>query len=212
MEALKESLPERLPFLENKAIGEMSLVEIAEQLERVTSWIEAQRVRERDARNVYQAVANVVEANIREIRKYGQQLYDLQQKKMSSFQGLLGHTNGTVAAPASSRNSRSESSAAAMSPKKNIAEAILAIWDLEKFREPLTTEDITDALPDVGYKSTAAPTSLKSSINQALAKLCRQAKVVRYRSDGSRIPIRDTKSRARRYMSAKHAPEEAPAH
>lgn len=211
MEVLKEGQPERLPFNDNKPITDMSLVEIAEQLERVTSWIEAQRVRERDARNVYQAVANTVEANIREIRKYGQQLYDLQQKRMSSFQGLLGHTNGTTSAPSNARSVRQDA-AVAMAPKKNIAEAILAIWDLEKFREPLTTEDITDALPDVGYKSTAAPTSLKSSINQALAKLCRQAKVVRYRSDGSRIPIRDTKSRARRYMSAKHAPEEAPAH
>lgn len=209
MESNKETQPERLPFNDNKPIPEMSLVEIAEQLERVTSWIEAQRVRERDARNVYQAIANVVEANIRDIRKYGQQLYDVQQKRMASFHGLLGHSNGAPAA-ATPRSSRHEN--AALTPKKNIAEAILAIWDLEKYREPLTTEDITDALPDVGYKSTAAPTSLKSSINQALAKLCRQAKVVRYRSDGSRIPIRDTKSRARKYMSAKHAPEEAPAH
>lgn len=209
MELQKEGQAERLPFGDNKPINEMSLVEVAEQLEKVTSWIEAQRVREREARNAYQAVATVVEANIREIRKYGQALYDLQQKRMTSFQGLLGHSNGAAAAPGV-KPGRHEPSA--MTPKKNIAEAILAIWDLEKYREPLTTEDITDALPDVGYKSTAAPTSLKSSINQALAKLCRQAKVVRYRSDGSRIPIRDTKSRARRYMSARHAPEEAPAH
>lgn len=206
----KEGTAERLPFVDNKPIGEMSLVEVAEQLERVTSWIEAQRVREREARNAYQSVATVVEANIREIRKYGQALYDLQQKRMTSFHGLLGHSNGSASAPGG-KPSRQEA-AAAMSPKKNIAEAILAIWDLEKYREPLTTEDITDALPDVGYRSSAAPTSLKSSINQALAKLCRQAKVVRYRSDGSRIPIRDTKSRARKYMAARHAPEEAPAH
>lgn len=210
MELPKEGQAERLPFIENKPISEMSLVEVAEQLEKVTSWIEAQRVREREARNAYQAIATVVEANIREIRKYGQALYDLQHKRMTSFQGLLGHSNGSPAPLGGGKPGRQET--AAMSPKKNIAEAILAIWDLEKFREPLTTEDITDALPDVGYKSTAAPTSLKSSINQALAKLCRQAKVVRYRSDGSRIPIRDTKSRARKYMAARHAPEEAPAH
>ncbi|MCC6677310.1 MAG: hypothetical protein IT436_09205 [Phycisphaerales bacterium] len=211
MELQKEGQAERLPFNENKPIGDMSLVEIAEQLEKVTSWIEAQRVREREARNAYQSVATVVEVNIREIRKYGQALFDLQQKRMASFQGLLGHSNGSPA-PLGGGKPGGRHDSSAMTPKKNIAEAILAIWDLEKFREPLTTEDITDALPDVGYKSTAAPTSLKSSINQALAKLCRQAKVVRYRSDGSRIPIRDTKSRARKYMAARHAPEEAPAH
>lgn len=197
---------EHLPFSTTKPVNEMNLIEIAEQLEKVTSWIEAQRVKEREARVIYQSVAQQVESAVTQIRTYAQQLVDAQQRKISSFSGMLTKEqvqalqakSARPAAPAV-RNGKG---------KMNIADAILAVWSLDRFRESLTTEEIGEALPETGYKSNAAPTSLKSSINQALAKLCRSGQVVRFRSDGSRIPPRDNKSRARKYIAATLAPEE----
>ena len=90
----------------------------------------------------------------------------------------------------------------------NIGDAILAIWTLSGYQRPLTTEEIGDALPETGYKSNAAPTSLKSSINQSLAKLCRSGAIIRYRSDGVRISARDTRSRARKYLASAQASDE----
>src|SRR5262245_6431335 len=79
-----------MPFsTTTKPVGEMNLVEIAEQLEKVTSWIEAQRVKEREARVIYQAVAQQVESAVTQIRGYAQQLVDAQQRKISSFSGML---------------------------------------------------------------------------------------------------------------------------
>jgi hypothetical protein len=197
---------EQLPFSTSKPVNEMNLVELAEQLERVTSWIEAQRVKEREARVIYQAVAQQVEGAVQQIRTYAQQLVDAQQRKISSFSGMLTKDQ---AAALQARGSRSAAGATRNGKgKMNIADAILSIWSLDRFREPLTTEEIGEALPETGYKSTAAPTSLKSSINQALAKLCRGGQVIRFRSDGSRIPARDNKSRARKYIAATLAPEE----
>lgn len=195
---------EHLPFSTTKPVQEMNLVEIAEQLEKVTSWIEAQRVKEREARVIYQAVAQQVESAVTQIRSYAQQLVDAQQRKISSFSGMLTKEQvqalqSKAARPAATRNGKG---------KMNIADAILSIWSLDRFREALTTEEIGDALPETGYKSNAAPTSLKSSINQALAKLCRSGQVIRFRSDGTRIPARDNKSRARKYIAATLAPEE----
>lgn len=182
------------------------MVEIAEQLERVTSWIEAERVKEREARKEYDAIAKDVETRIAQIKVFAQQLLDHQGKKVSSFNGLLGredvpHVNGT------GKHGRPAMKPMTPANVKNIADAILAIWSLDKYGEALTTEEIADALPDTGYQTNAAPTSLRSSINQALAKLCRTAKVIRYRSDGSRISPKDNKSRARKYISALKAPE-----
>lgn len=184
----------------------MNLVEIAEQLERVTSWIEAQRVKEREARVIYQAVAQQVEGAVGQIRTYAQQLVDAQQRKVSSFGSMLTkdqvqslQSRAARPAPSAGRNGKG---------KMNIADAILSIWSLDQYHESLTTEEIGEALPETGYKSNAAPTSLKSSINQALAKLCRSGQVVRFRSDGSRIPARDNKSRARKYIAASLAGEE----
>jgi hypothetical protein len=198
---------ERLPFSTSKPINEMNLVEIAEQLEKVTSWIEAQRVKEREARVIYQAVAQGVEGAVGQIRHYAQQLVDAQSRKVSSFGSMLTKEQ------AQSLQSRAARPAAAGATrngkgKMNIADAILSIWSLDQYHESLTTEEIGDALPETGYKSNAAPTSLKSSINQALAKLCRAGAVVRFRSDGSRIPARDNKSRARKYIAATLAGEE----
>lgn len=200
---------ERLPFLAGKPVNEMTLVDIAEQLEKVTSWIEAQRVKEREARAAYTAVAQQVESSVSQIRQYAQQLVDAQNRKVSSFSGMLRNdpgrsNNGT----ANRRQSSGTGPGRPTAGKMNIAEAILAIWSLDRYQEQLTTEEIGDALPETGYKSNAAPTSLKSSINQALAKLCRSGQVIRFRSDGSRISARDNKSRARKYIAAQLAGDE----
>ena len=48
--------------LASKPVTDMSLVEISEHLERITKLIEDERVKERDARLVYDAVANAAEA------------------------------------------------------------------------------------------------------------------------------------------------------
>ncbi|HYE63844.1 MAG TPA: hypothetical protein VD997_17770 [Phycisphaerales bacterium] len=202
---------ERLPFLAGKPVNEMSLVEIAEQLEKVTSWIEAQRVKEREARAAYTAVAQQVESSVSQIRQYAQQLVDAQNRKVSSFSGMLNKDQGRNNVGQRRVGNGGSGGAGAGRPtagKMNIADAILAIWSLDRYQEQLTTEEIGDALPETGYRSNAAPTSLKSSINQALAKLCRSGQVIRFRSDGSRISARDNKSRARKYIAANLAGDE----
>jgi hypothetical protein len=185
----------------------MNLVEIAEQLEKVTSWIEVQRVKEREARAAYTAIAQQVEASVSQIRQYAQQLVDAQNRKVSSFSGMLNKDQGRGNL-GPQRRAGASSAPARSGGKMNIADAILAIWSLDRYQEHLTTEEIGDALPQTGYKSNAAPTSLKSSINQALAKLCRSGQVIRFRSDGSRISPRDNKSRARKYIAAQLAGDE----
>jgi hypothetical protein len=197
---------DRLPFLSNRPVSEMSLVDIAEQLDKVTSWIEGQRVQEREARAQYTQVAQRVEAAIAQIRQYAQELIQAQNRKVSSFSGMLGRDAGQPAARGRGPGRRGEEGA--RGGKMNISDAILAIWSLDRYQEQLTTEDIGEALPQTGYKSNAAPTSLKSSINQALAKLCRSGQVIRFRSDGSRISARDNKSRARKYIAATLAGDE----
>jgi len=207
---------DRLPFLTGKPVNEMTLVDIAEQLEKVTSWIEAQRVKEREARTAYQQVAQQVESSVSQIRQYAQQLVDAQNRKVSSFSGMLNKDQSQNGLSNQGRRGGGGGGRAGVGPgrprgsggKMNIADAILAIWSLDRHQEQLTTEEISDALPETGYKSNAAPTSLKSSINQALAKLCRSGQVIRFRSDGSRIGARDNKSRARKYIAANLAGEE----
>jgi hypothetical protein len=204
-----ESVLEALGAADGKQPSQMSLVEIAEQLQRVTSWIEGERVKEREARQVYETVRQQVESNIAQIKAYTQDLMRQQQLKMNSFAGLIGQKNEAPAQPGPSiRKPYANGALAAGQRPKNLADAIAAIWHIEKYGEPLTTEEIGDALGDVGYKSDAAPASLKSSINQALAKLCRVGRVIRLRADGSRIPIKDTSSRARKYIAAYRLPDE----
>jgi hypothetical protein len=210
-----ETSTDGLAFLQGKDPASMSLVEIAQELEQVTSWIESQRVRERDARAAYQQVATQVESNIARIRDFAKALVDQQRSRMNSFSGLLGQQpqpepraegRGRSGGGGASSNGVAHHARPGAAPK-NLAEAIIAIWSLDKYGRPLTTEEIGAALPEIGYKSDAAPTSLKSSVNQALAKLCRVGRVVRFRADGSRIPIRDTRSRARMYLAATRLPE-----
>lgn len=196
------------PFTGSKPVDEMTIVEISEQLERVTSWIEAQRVREREARTAYQAIASQVDANVANIKAYAQSLVESQRRRLNSFDGLLGNRkdedrpSGNI-----HRNGSANRQRTPIAEPKNIAEAIMAIWTSGFLNEALTTDEIATALPKIGYKSDAAPASLKSSVNQALAKLCRTAKIIRYRSDGTRIPIKDNKSRARKYLAAICLPE-----
>ncbi|MBM4108951.1 MAG: hypothetical protein FJ255_09130 [Phycisphaerae bacterium] len=184
----------------SKPPSQMTLVEVAEQLERVTSWIEGERVKEREARQVYDVIRQQVEARIDQIKAYTQELVRHQHMKMSGFAGLLGQKQ-EVAAVAEGARRPSPAIKPGERPK-NLAEAIAAIWSLDKYAEPLTTEEIGEALTEVGYTTDAAPTSIKSSVNQALAKLCRVGRVIRLRADGSRIAIKDTTSRARKYVAA----------
>jgi hypothetical protein len=195
-----EIVSQRPSWATEKPVRDMTLVEIAEQLERITSWIEAERVKEREARAIYDAVRTAVEANIKEIRDHASTLVLEQRRRMASFDGLLG----TRPDPASMTEAKpSGRQSPSRSGKRNITDAILEIWDLERWQQPLTTDEIAEALADVGYKTQAAPRSLKSAVNQSLAKLCRQGKVVKFRLDGSRIPDRESSARARRYMSAR---------
>lgn len=188
-------------FGDGRDPSDLSLVEVAEQLEKVTGWIETQRVREREARAIYDRVRQETEANISRIRDYAKELVKHQQRKMSSFSGLLGQPEAPVGMSRPAPVLRS----GAM--PKNLAEAILAIWSLDRYTDPLTTEDIAAALKDVGYKTDAAEASIRSSVNQALAKLCGTGRVVRLRADGSPIPPRDKTSRARKYVAATRLPE-----
>gem|GEM_PF-938000 len=202
-----------LPFDATRPVGEMSMVELAQQLEQVTGWIEAHRVREREARAVYQAVANEVEATVKQIKDYAERLVQAQHRKMSSFNGLLGTPEQVIEPKNGDRPmvevtlGRSSSAVHRGPVPRNISDAILAIWAMDRYAEPLTTEEIAEALPEVGYESEAAATSLRSSINQALAKLCRVGRVVRFRNDGSQIDIGDHTSRARKYLAATRLPE-----
>lgn len=188
-----------------KPVNEMTLVEISQQLERITKLIEDERVKERDARAVYDVVAKAAEANIAAIKKTAQELRNAHLKKVSAFDGLLG----VETAPARS-NFVQRAAPAPRKPgsKQNIQDAIFAIWDNSRFARTLTTDDIIDGLRANGFATNASERSLKSSINQNLAKLCRVEKVIRLRADGSKIGSRDTTSRAKMYIAAKLLPEE----
>ena len=204
---VQETLAIRHPSLPAKGVGDMSMVEIAEHLERVTSLIEGERAKERDARKVYESVAREVESNIAKIREFAKQLVAAHGSRLSSFSGLLGET---IEAKPHTNGNGSHANAPRLTPRatgeiKNLADAILRVWDIEP--AAMTSEEIADLLPRTGYQSNAAPASIRSSVNQAIAKLCRIGKVIRYRGDGSIIPIRDRTSRARKYLAAAKAPE-----
>jgi hypothetical protein len=186
------------PDFSDKPIQEMTLVEIAGELELVTGWIEAQHVRERDARAAYEVVKREVDGNISTIKDRARRLFDQQKRKMNAFGGLLGYEQ-----PASGGRP-----AGAMPParkpgsKQNLADAICEIWKMPQYDEALTTEEISEALKEVGWTSNASPSSLRSSLNQAIGKLSRVGRLIRFKGDGTRLSIRDTKSRARKYIAA----------
>jgi len=201
-----DAAPAEFPFAGERPIGDMSLTEIAQALEQVTGWIEAQRSIERDARTQYQAVAQAVDAKVSRIREYAQELVRHQQRRMASFDSFLG--SKIEAKPAGAGQSGGAPRSPARAAPRNLAQAIVEVWGLDKFGEALTTEEIAAALPEVGYKTDAAPASLRSSVNQALAKLCRVGTIVRLRADGSVIPPKDKTSRARKYLAATRLPED----
>lgn len=191
------------PATLDKLPAQMTLVEIAGELEQVTGWIETQRVREREARASYQAIAQEVEVAIAKIKEYASKLLDGQAKHVTAFGGLIGRE-----APSAMLEAKpGRGSARKQDAKLNLADSIVAIWGNSRLHEPLTTEEIAESLAEVGYKSGAAPTSLRSSINQVLAKLCRTGRIVRFRGDGSVILPKDKTSRARKYMAATALPE-----
>ena len=190
-----------LPFEVNKPVGEMTMVEIGEALENVTRWIEAERVREREARKVFEAVSSEVEGRVSKIRAYAEKLLKANRDKLSAYDGLLGNKPQVVIPQRSSRP------AGIIHEPKNLGEAILSVWQLDRYGQPLTADELAEAVKDVGYQTSAAPTSLKSSINQALAKLCKVGRVIRYRADGSIIDSKDKTSRARKYLAATRLPE-----
>lgn len=191
-----------LPFENSKPIAEMSITEIGGALENVTRWIENERVREREARKVYDAVASEVESRVATIRAYAERLLKANREKMAAFDGLLG--NKQQPQQASLRQNRVPSY---LAEPKNLGEAILSVWQQDRFAEPLTTDELADAVKSIGYETSAAPASLKSSINQALAKLCKVGRVIRYRADGTMIDSKDKSSRARKYLAATRLPE-----
>src|SRR5688572_8193520 len=171
----------------------MSLVEIAQQLEQVTSLIEVQRVREREARQAYKVIAEEVEVNVAQIRTRARDLLAEQRRRMNSFDGLIGGSSpdGMRSTVGVRGVAASQSEAKPFGKKLHLADAVRMICARAGYREPLTTEELSGALSDVAYSSKASDRSLKSTMNQALAKLCRERKLRRYRIDGREIATSD---------------------
>lgn len=180
------------PIPSDDEVQRMSLVDIAAHLERTAQWIENQRARERRARAAYEALAQEVHGAIAAARATAARLVQVQQRRLRSVSGLIG-VQGRAGSEIEAKPGRR---------RLNIADAILAVWTLPERQRPLSSDEIGMLLNEIGYVSQANPRSLKSSVNQALAKLCRDGRVMRIRSDGTRIPSRDTRSRARKYVAA----------
>jgi len=208
MSVLEANLPD-----DATPISALTLVEIAGRLEKITSAIEMERAKERAARKVYKAVVEEVEAEVERIRVYARALLTEQKRRMSSFDGMLSRQQSGAPGNHELRELKLNESvgvesldgravaSGTESGRLNISDAILKIWTISKYRHPLTTEEITRALSEVGYMTRAAPRSIKSTLNQALAKLCRDRKVRRFRTDGEEIDASDSHSRARKYMA-----------
>lgn len=201
---------------DDRSAGQLTMVEIAQELERVMSLIEAERVKEREARKVYKEVADAVEAEIGRIRERAKTLVQEQQRRMSSFHGFIGDEGAAQSAQDGRGASISEVKPVRRSgaggvdgPPRTIQDAVMRVWTLEGHDRPLTTDEIAEALPEVGYESKAAPRSLKSTLNQALAKLTRDGQMQKYRIDGSPIHPDESGARARRYMPAGMDSDEA---
>lgn len=215
--------------LDERSPTELSLVEIAERLESITRAIEAERSRERDARKVYQSVATESREKISRIRRYARALLDEQARRAASFNGMLepaqaeringdgkgpaaqvgdggegvgigegvegdgGGARGTIREPKPHRRRRGG--------RLTLPEAIEMIWGEEGgATRPLSTEEIIAALERIGYATRASERSLKTTINQSLAKLSREGRLRKFRIDGTEITSDDTRARARKYM------------
>lgn len=189
---------------DDRPLSELSLVEIAERLDRITGAIEAERSRERESRREYKVIAEETEARIKQIRVLAQSLVQEQRRRMASFDGMFAgpHKRETSLKELKPRGNE-RAGGAPGGGRLSITDAVMRVWSLDQYNEPLTTDEIAQALPGVGYSTKAAPRSIKSTLNQALAKLCRDRKVRRFRTDGSEIPADDSYSRARKYMAVK---------
>lgn len=177
------------PSAQTPSVEEMTLVDIATELESLTRSIEAERAKERRARAEYEQVASEVNEACGQLRERARLLMAEQRKRMSGFDGLVN------------RDRRTAQIEAKPLQRMTMPAAILAIWDVDGYDRPLTTDEIADGLEIVGYETHAAPRSLKSSINQTIAKLCNAHKLAKYRSDGT--PLEDVDgARARRYLRA----------
>lgn len=199
-----------LPFETSRPVNELSMVEVAEMLEKVSGWIESEREREREAKANYDTVARDVDARVKSIKQFAEKLFEHQKRKMSALEGNFGRSS-VVTKPgvrtASFAKATPSSGGGGNAKPANLAEAIVSIWTHDRYSEPMTTEEISDALTDIGHETDAAPTSLRSSINQALAKLCKVGRVVKFAADGTQIDPRDRSSRARKYLAAIRLPE-----
>jgi hypothetical protein len=205
-------------FGDGRPVTELSLVEIASRLEKITSAIEEQRTRERGARKVYKTVAEEVEQEIERIRGHARTLLMEQRRRMDSFNGMLSKSPDPLPPATNGRDLREVKMGGALASleleprtgretgaaggRLSIADAMLKVWTLDQYNRPLTTEEIMQALTDVGYTSKASPRSMKSTLNQVLAKLCRERRIRRFRTDGAEIDASDTHSRARKYLLA----------
>lgn len=197
-----------LPFDSSRPVSELSMVEVAEQLDRVSGWIDQEKRREQEARQVYDAVAKDADMRLRSIKMYAEKLVEQHRRRMSAFDGMLGKSSSSSGKnPLARSASFSKPATPAGKEPKNLGEAIVTIWTLDRYTEPMTTEEIAEALSDVGYESDAAATSLRSSINQALAKLAKVGRMIKFRADGSQISPKDHSSRARKYLAAIRLPE-----
>lgn len=198
-----------LPFETSRPVTELTMVEVAEMLEKVSGWIESEREREREAKANYDTVARDVDSRVKSIKQFAEKLFEHQKRKLSALEGNFGRTS-VVAKPGvrtASFAKTSTPSGGGNAKPVNLAEAIVSIWTHDRYSEPMTTEEISDALSDIGHETDAAPTSLRSSINQALAKLCKVGRVVKFAADGTQIDPRDRASRARKYLAAIRLPE-----
>lgn len=196
-----------MPFDMSRPVSELSMVEVAEQLEKVSGWIEAERERERDAKATYDTVAREVDARIKSIKQFAEKLFDYQKRKLSALEGNFTKTSVVTRPGVRSASFAKGNSTPSGGKPANLAEAIISIWTHDRYAEPMTTEEIAEALRDIGHETDAAPTSLRSSINQSLAKLCKVGRVVKFAADGTQIDPRDRTSRARKYLAAIRLPE-----
>lgn len=199
-----------LPFDSSRPVSELSMVEVAEQLDKVSGWMDQEKRREQEARQVYDTVARDADMRLRSIKLYAEKLVEQHRRRMAAFDGMLGKASATSGKNPLARSASFAKASAASTPgkgPKNLAEAIISIWTLDRYTEPMTTEEIADALSDVGYESDAAATSLRSSINQSLAKLAKVGRMIKFRADGSQISPKDNSSRARKYLAAIRLPE-----
>ncbi|TVQ64023.1 MAG: hypothetical protein EA378_00240 [Phycisphaerales bacterium] len=186
------STPDELPFDSSRHPRSLSDDQLRQELEQASGWIERERAEERAARLAYRTIADRVDRRISAIRRRQREIQGEHDRRLSTSRVL---SSDHVRELKPGREMR----------HPNLAEAVLAIWTLDAYCEPMTTSEIAAALPDVGYHSQAAPRSLRSTINQALTRLCREGRVRKFRMDGSPLDDADPNARARRYMPAQVA-------